>query len=72
MMLQPVDQVVDVVVTDPGVIPQIQHPEEVQVLQHSVLEVVQAVVGQVQLSQVQEPRKRSYGEGEKCRMLRVS
>ena len=60
-MLQPVDQVVDVVVTDPGVTPQRQRLDVVEVFQDTIVKVVQAVVGEIQLSQVQEARKSSCG-----------
>lgn len=49
MELEPVDQVVDVVVTGPWVVVKEEGPQEVEVLQHAVLEVPEAVVGQVEV-----------------------
>lgn len=53
MVLEPVDQVVDVVVADPWIVPQRELPQKVEVLQDAILEVVEAVVGQVELTEVQ-------------------
>jgi hypothetical protein len=63
VVLQPVGQVVDAVVAHPGVPGQGQAPQEVEVLQHAVLEVLQAVVGQVQLAQVEQAREGRWSRG---------
>lgn len=57
VVLEPVDQVVDVVVADPWIVPQRELPQKVEVLQDAVLEVVEAVVGQVELTEVQLARE---------------
>lgn len=72
MVLEPVDQVVDVVVAHPLVVVQCELPQEVEVLQHAVLEVLEAVVGQVQLAEVQQSCESGWKRGGKKSRVKIS